>query len=70
MIKVLHLLLSYEAVIADLKQQEDTYEPNALAETFAKLEHRIWEIKNVWKDELAKDYEQLELSKARHPSNQ
>lgn len=66
---MLHLLLSYKEVIADLKQQEDTYEPNALAETFAKLEHRIWEIEHVWADELAKDYAELEASKLRHPSN-
>ena len=67
---MLHLLLSIEAVIADLKQGEDTYEPGSLDQTFAVLERRIWEIKNVWADELAKDYEALEASKSRHPSNQ
>lgn len=66
---MLHLLLSYEAIIADLKFQADTYEPNALDETLAVLEHRVWEIKNVWKDELDKDYAALEASKSRHPSN-
>jgi hypothetical protein len=67
---MLDLLLSYKAVIADLKSQADTYEPNALDETISKLEHRIWEFENVWADELAKDYAALEASKLRHPSNQ
>ena len=66
---MLHLLLSYEAVIADLKFQADTYAPNALDNTLAQLERRVWEIKNVWKDELEKDYEALEASKRRHPSH-
>ena len=66
---MLSLLLAYKEVLADLRNQADTYEPNALDETIARLEHRIWEIENVWADELAKDYERLEASKRRHPSH-
>ena len=58
-------LKAYKRVIADLEHQADTYEPNALDDTLAKLNHRVWEIETVWADDLAK----LEASKARHPSN-
>lgn len=58
-------LLAYERVIADLESQADTFEPNALDETLAKLNHRVWEIKTVWADDLAS----LEASMKRHPSN-
>ena len=58
-------LKAYKRVIADLESQADTYEPNALDETLSKLNFRVWEIENVWGDELAK----LEASKLRHPSH-
>lgn len=58
-------LLAYKRVIADLENQADTYEPHALDETLAKLNHRVWEIESVWGDELA----QLEAAKKRHPSH-
>lgn len=58
-------LKAYKRVIADLESQADTYEPDALTDTLAKLNHRVWEIESVWGDELAK----LEASKRRHPSH-
>lgn len=64
-VRLSNTLKAYKRVIADLESQADTYEPNALDETLSKLNHRVWEIENVWGDELAK----LEASKLRHPSN-
>ena len=64
-VRLSNTLKAYKRVIADLESQADTYEPNALDETLSKLNHRVWEIENVWADELA----ELEASKARHPSN-
>ena len=64
-VRLSNTLKAYKRVIADLESQADTYEPNALDETLSKLNHRVWEIENVWGDELAK----LEASKSRHPSN-
>lgn len=58
-------LLAYKRVIADLESQADTYEPDALTDTLAKLNYRVWEIESVWGDELAK----LEAAKKRHPSH-
>jgi hypothetical protein len=58
-------LKAYKRVIADLESQADTYEPNALDETLSKLNYRVWEIENIWGDELAK----LEASMKRHPSH-
>ncbi len=66
---MLSLLLAYKEVVADLQQQADTYEPHALDEAISKLQHRIWEIENVWADVLAEDYARLEASKLRHPSH-
>lgn len=58
-------LKAYKRVIADLENQADTYEPDALTETLSKLNHRVWEIESVWGDEL----EKLEQAKRRHPSH-
>ena len=58
-------LIAYKLVIADLESQADTYEPDALTDTLAKLNHRVWEIESVWGDEL----EKLEKSMKRHPSH-
>jgi hypothetical protein len=66
---MLTLLLQYETIVADLTSQADFYEAEPLANALAVLNQRIWEIKNVFADELAKDYAELEASKARHPSN-
>ena len=63
--KLSNTLIAYKRVIADLESQADTYEPNALDDTLAKLNHRVWEIESVWGDEL----EKLEASKLRHPSH-
>ncbi len=60
---------AYKRVIADLEELADTYEENALAETLKHLNYRVWEIENVYADELAKEEAELARSMARHPSN-
>ena len=66
--KILNTLQAYEMVIADLKFQADTYEPQALTETLSKLDYRVTEIKTVWAKEIAEEQAQLHASMRRHPA--
>lgn len=68
MVKLLNTLKAYEMVIADLKFQADTYEPQALDETLSKLDYRVTEIKTVWAKEIAVEQAELDASMRRHPA--
>jgi hypothetical protein len=65
---ILSAVNAYERVIADLENLVDTFEPDALTGTLDILNHRVWELKNVFAEEYQAELKALEASKNRHPS--